>query len=153
MFYRLTLVVAAATRHEIDKLTASQRLDLNLEKGRMRCAATACLPRDARRNKLSRCLTHMSRCRDELQALRDKANELEIKIDKEINMLKAAVEARSFYFSISWASLCTQERARSAACHLRAETSLCALPDHQKRDDQVFTRDDARICHCGPRRR
>jgi len=37
----------------------------------------------------------MSRCRDELQALRDKANELEIKIDKEINMLKAAVEARS----------------------------------------------------------
>ena len=34
-------------------------------------------------------------CRDELQALRDKANELEIKIDKEINMLKAAVEARA----------------------------------------------------------
>ena len=26
----------AASRHEIDKLTASQRLDLNLEKGRMR---------------------------------------------------------------------------------------------------------------------
>ena len=42
-------------RYEIDKLTASQRLDLNLEKGRMR---------------------------DELQALRDKTNELEIKMDK-----------------------------------------------------------------------
>ena len=40
-------------RYEIDKLTASQRLDLNLEKGRMR---------------------------DELQMLRDKANELEIKV-------------------------------------------------------------------------
>ena len=55
----------ACCRYEIDKLTASQRLDLNLEKGRMR---------------------------DELQALRDKANELEIKMDKETNMLKAAVE-------------------------------------------------------------
>ena len=54
-----------ACRYEIDKLTASQRLDLNLEKGRMR---------------------------DELQALRDKANELEIKMDKETNSLKAAVE-------------------------------------------------------------
>jgi hypothetical protein len=52
-------------RYEIDKLTASQRLDLNLEKGRMR---------------------------DELQALRDKANELEIKVDKEVNSLKAAME-------------------------------------------------------------
>ncbi len=52
-------------RYEIDKLTASQRLDLNLEKGRMR---------------------------DELQALRDRANELEIKVDKEVNSLKAAME-------------------------------------------------------------
>ncbi len=41
-----------ARSYEIDKLTASQRLDLNLEKGRMR---------------------------DELQSLRDKTNELEIK--------------------------------------------------------------------------
>lgn len=40
-------------RYEVDKLTASQRLDLNLEKGRMR---------------------------DELQALRDKSNEMEIKV-------------------------------------------------------------------------
>ena len=40
-------------RYEVDKLTASQRLDLNLEKVRMR---------------------------DELQMLRDKANELEIKV-------------------------------------------------------------------------
>ncbi len=37
----------------MDKLTASQRLDLNLEKGRMR---------------------------DELQMVRDKSNELEIKV-------------------------------------------------------------------------
>ena len=42
-------------RYEIDKLTASQRLDLNLEKGRMR---------------------------DELQMLRDKTNELEIKVGR-----------------------------------------------------------------------
>ncbi|KAK9809521.1 hypothetical protein WJX73_008162 [Symbiochloris irregularis] len=52
-------------RYEVEKLTASQRLDLNLEKGRMR---------------------------DELQSLRDKSNELEIKLDKEINMLKATTE-------------------------------------------------------------
>ncbi|GMH35747.1 hypothetical protein BSKO_03615 [Bryopsis sp. KO-2023] len=52
-------------KHEIDKLTSSQRLDLNLEKGRMR---------------------------DELHALRDKTNDLELKIDREINALKAAVE-------------------------------------------------------------
>ncbi|KAK9806847.1 hypothetical protein WJX72_004812 [[Myrmecia] bisecta] len=57
--------IRAEIRYEVDKLTASQRLDLNLEKGRMR---------------------------DELQALRDKANELEIKMDKETNSLKAAVE-------------------------------------------------------------
>jgi hypothetical protein len=42
-----------SSSYEIDKLTASQRLDLNLEKGRMR---------------------------DELQMLRDKSNELEIKV-------------------------------------------------------------------------
>ena len=41
--HMLTLVAAVAIRHEIDKLTASQRLDLNLEKGRMRCAAIALL--------------------------------------------------------------------------------------------------------------
>lgn len=57
--------VRSEIRYEIDKLTASQRLDLNLEKGRMR---------------------------DELQMLRDKANELEIKVDKEVNSLKAAME-------------------------------------------------------------
>ena len=39
----------------VDKLSSSQRLDLNLEKGRMR---------------------------DELQALRDKSNEMEIKMDR-----------------------------------------------------------------------
>ncbi|GAB4814547.1 hypothetical protein N2152v2_001593 [Parachlorella kessleri] len=57
--------VRSEIRYEIDKLTASQRLDLNLEKGRMR---------------------------DELQMLRDKTNELEIKMDKEVNSLKAAME-------------------------------------------------------------
>ncbi|GBF99759.1 chloroplast tscA maturation factor, partial [Raphidocelis subcapitata] len=53
------------TRHEIDKLTSSQRLDLNLEKGRMR---------------------------DDLQHMRDKATELELKMDREVNELKATVE-------------------------------------------------------------
>ncbi|KAI8467222.1 MAG: chloroplast tscA maturation factor [Monoraphidium minutum] len=53
------------TRHEIDKLTSSQRLDLNLEKGRMR---------------------------DDLQHMRDKAMELELKMDREVNELKATVE-------------------------------------------------------------
>ena len=57
--------VRSEIRYEVDKLTASQRLDLNLEKGRMR---------------------------DELQAQRDKVNELEIKVDKEVNSLKAAME-------------------------------------------------------------
>ncbi|KAL4421910.1 hypothetical protein ABPG77_005194 [Micractinium sp. CCAP 211/92] len=57
--------IRSEIRYEIDKLTASQRLDLNLEKGRMR---------------------------DELQMLRDKSNELEIKMDKEVNSLKAAME-------------------------------------------------------------
>ena len=57
--------LCTSCRYEIDKLTASQRLDLNLEKGRIR---------------------------DELQALRDKTNELEIKMDKETNYLKAVVE-------------------------------------------------------------
>lgn len=57
--------IRSEIRYEIDKLTASQRLDLNLEKGRMR---------------------------DELQMLRDKTNELDIKVDKEVNSLKAAME-------------------------------------------------------------
>eukprot|EP00210_Caulerpa_lentillifera_P002571 g2466.t1 len=52
-------------KHDIDKLTASQRLDLNLEKGRMR---------------------------DELQTLRDKSVDLELKMDREINALKAGIE-------------------------------------------------------------
>lgn len=52
-------------RHEIDKLTASQRLDLNLEKGRMR---------------------------DDLQALRDKSTTLELKLDREANELKTLIE-------------------------------------------------------------
>ena len=45
-------------RYEVDKLSSSQRLDLNLEKGRMR---------------------------DELQALRDKSNEMEIKMDRSVH--------------------------------------------------------------------
>lgn len=57
--------IKTEVRYEIDKLTASQRLDLNLEKGRMR---------------------------DELQAVRDKASEMEVKVDKDINGLKAMIE-------------------------------------------------------------
>lgn len=53
------------TRHEIDKLVASQRLDMNLEKGRIR---------------------------DDLQAMRDKVTELEIKVDHDINDVKSSVE-------------------------------------------------------------
>lgn len=52
-------------RHEIDKLTASQRLDLNLEKGRMR---------------------------DDLQQMRDKSVELELKMDREVNDIRAGME-------------------------------------------------------------
>eukprot|EP00882_Tetradesmus_deserticola_P014419 GHRQ01015332.1.p1 GENE.GHRQ01015332.1~~GHRQ01015332.1.p1 ORF type:complete len:221 (+),score=60.49 GHRQ01015332.1:362-1024(+) len=47
--------IRSEVRHEIDKLSASQRLDLNLEKGRMR---------------------------DDLQQMRDKTIELEIKLDR-----------------------------------------------------------------------
>lgn len=53
------------TRHEIDKLVASQRLDMNLEKGRIR---------------------------DDLQGMRDKVTELEIKVDHDINDVKSSVE-------------------------------------------------------------
>ncbi|EFJ42659.1 hypothetical protein VOLCADRAFT_97250 [Volvox carteri f. nagariensis] len=55
----------AEVRHEIDKLSASQRLDMNLEKGRMR---------------------------DDLQGIRDKTTELQIKVDRDINELKSSVE-------------------------------------------------------------
>lgn len=48
--------IRAEIRYEVDKLTASQRLDLNLEKGRMR---------------------------DDLQAMRDICTELEIKVCEE----------------------------------------------------------------------
>lgn len=57
--------VRSEVRYEIDKVTSATRLDLNLEKGRMR---------------------------DELQALRDKAAELEIKADREVASLKASIE-------------------------------------------------------------
>jgi hypothetical protein len=57
--------VRSEIRYEVDKLTSATRLDLNLEKGRMR---------------------------DELQSLRDKAAELEIKIDREAGALKASIE-------------------------------------------------------------
>ena len=51
----MTGLAGHTCRYEVDKLSSSQRLDLNLEKGRMR---------------------------DELQALRDKSNEMEIKMDR-----------------------------------------------------------------------
>ncbi|KAG2490117.1 hypothetical protein HYH03_011423 [Edaphochlamys debaryana] len=55
----------AEVRHEIDKLSASQRLDMNLEKGRMR---------------------------DDLQGIRDKTTELVIKVDRDVNELRSGVE-------------------------------------------------------------
>lgn len=57
--------IRSEVRHEIDKLSASQRLDLNLEKGRMR---------------------------DDLQQMRDKTVELEIKLDREVNDIRAGME-------------------------------------------------------------
>mmetsp|Transcript_10012 Transcript_10012/g.25572 ORF Transcript_10012/g.25572 Transcript_10012/m.25572 type:complete len:283 (+) Transcript_10012:159-1007(+) len=58
--------IRAELKYEINKLTASQRLDLNLEKGRIR---------------------------DELAALREKGNDIEVRIDREINGLKTSLEA------------------------------------------------------------
>jgi len=58
--------IRAELKYEINKLTASQRLDLNLEKGRIR---------------------------DELAALREKSNDIEVRIDKEINGLRTSLEA------------------------------------------------------------
>eukprot|EP00798_Chlamydomonas_sp_ICE-L_P022860 gene22860-30033_t len=55
----------AEVKHEIDKLSASQRIDLNLEKGRMR---------------------------DDIQLMRDKGTELEIRVDRDINVLKSELE-------------------------------------------------------------
>eukprot|EP01025_Chloroclados_australasicus_P023887 TRINITY_DN24071_c0_g2_i1.p2 TRINITY_DN24071_c0_g2~~TRINITY_DN24071_c0_g2_i1.p2 ORF type:complete len:195 (-),score=16.85 TRINITY_DN24071_c0_g2_i1:452-985(-) len=52
-------------QYEVNKLSSSQRLDLNLEKGRMR---------------------------DELQELREKTNALQIAFDREINRVKADME-------------------------------------------------------------
>lgn len=57
--------IKADLRHEIDKLSASQRLDLNLEKGRMR---------------------------DDLQMLRDRSSETEIKLDRCVSELNALIE-------------------------------------------------------------
>ena len=58
--------VRAELRAEVDKATAAQRLDLNLERARLR---------------------------DDLQALRDKGAEMEIKVDKETSSLRALVES------------------------------------------------------------
>lgn len=104
-----------STRHEIDKLVSSQRLDLNLEKGWVwtRCIITkaALLACPKWREKLGPCCNQWSvpsssglitpvtwwlllltgcwvvpdrRMRDELHALRDKTNDLELKIDRVI---------------------------------------------------------------------
>jgi Protein of unknown function (DUF1640) len=93
-------------RYEVEKLTASQRLDLNLEKGRMRdelqvgnaggpTGATLAKSASERIKVVCAficCCAHPVCPVSPQQALRDKSNELEIKIDKEINALKAAVE-------------------------------------------------------------
>lgn len=57
--------VRSELRAEVEKATAAQRLDLNLERARLR---------------------------DDVQAVRDKASELEVKLDKETSALRALVE-------------------------------------------------------------
>jgi len=57
--------VRAELRAEVDKATAAQRLDLNLERARLR---------------------------EDVQAVRDKASELEVKLDKETSSLRAVME-------------------------------------------------------------
>eukprot|EP00316_Scyphosphaera_apsteinii_P017014 CAMPEP_0119318580 /NCGR_PEP_ID=MMETSP1333-20130426/46832_1 /TAXON_ID=418940 /ORGANISM="Scyphosphaera apsteinii, Strain RCC1455" /LENGTH=182 /DNA_ID=CAMNT_0007324793 /DNA_START=231 /DNA_END=779 /DNA_ORIENTATION=+ len=56
----------ADMRYEIDKLIASQRLDVNLERGRVR---------------------------DEQIKVNDRVIELDVKIDKQIHMLRTSIEA------------------------------------------------------------
>lgn len=53
-------------RYELDKIAASQRLDLNLEKGRIR---------------------------DELQTQNNRSLAVEVKLDKEVNAVKTLLEA------------------------------------------------------------
>ncbi len=86
--------IKSEIRYEVDKLTASQRLELGLEKNRMR---------------------------DELQSIRDKSNELEIKVDKEVNSLKSGVE-QSKNDAIKY-MLGVRIRNRLVACaHTRVQT-------------------------------
>ncbi len=59
--------VRAELRAEVEKATAAQRLDLNLERARLR---------------------------DDMQAVRDKASELEVKLDKETSLLRALMEGK-----------------------------------------------------------
>eukprot|EP00898_Chlorokybus_atmophyticus_P006728 jgi/Chlat1/7056/Chrsp56S06672 len=56
-------------KYEIDKLTASQKLDLNLEKGRIR---------------------------DEMRSLDDSLKKLDGKLDREINGVKTIIEANKY---------------------------------------------------------
>uniref|UniRef100_A0A0D3GKS4 DUF3778 domain-containing protein n=1 Tax=Oryza barthii TaxID=65489 RepID=A0A0D3GKS4_9ORYZ len=62
-------VLQIALRYEIDKVTAGQRLDLNLERGRIR---------------------------DELAKQNEETTELTTKLDKEIHSLKAQLEAAKY---------------------------------------------------------
>eukprot|EP00892_Ulva_mutabilis_P010925 jgi/Ulvmu1/8204/UM041_0013.1 len=53
-------------KHEVDKLTANQKLDLNLERGRLR---------------------------DDLQLLRDKLTTLRTSLEREVNMVRTEMES------------------------------------------------------------
>ena len=86
--------VAVPRRYEIDKLTASQRLDLNLEKGRMR---------------------------DELQMLRDKTNELEIKVGWGENIPGERVEYSWRGMHAGEGAVCACLCGRGGGCRLTEE--------------------------------
>ena len=58
--------VRTEMRYEVDKIAASQRLDLNLEKGRIR---------------------------DELQTQNSRSVAVEVKLDKEVNAIRTSLEA------------------------------------------------------------
>jgi hypothetical protein len=103
--------IKSEIRYEVDKLTASQRLELGLEKNRMR---------------------------DELQSIRDKSNELEIKVDKEVNSLKSGVEQSKndtikymlgVRIRIAWSRAHTRafEHARTTPLSLLSNLSPCPL--------------------------
>jgi len=63
----------ADIRYEIDKLSASQRLDLNLERGRIR--------------------DELTKQNDRIQEWQNTASNSDVRLDREINALRTAIEA------------------------------------------------------------